>query len=115
MGWDAKAEEAHLDTLLRGLVLGTLSWLDDDEVIEEAKTRFTKHVKGIDTLSADLRSACYKTVLRGEGKNVFNTLLELYRSADLHEEKDRISRALGAAKDKELLERVLTFAMSVRN
>lgn len=115
MGWNAKPDEAHLDTLLRGLVLGRLSWLDDEEIMTEAKSRFMKHVKGIDNLAADLRSACYKAALRSEGKNVFNSLLELYRSADLHEEKDRISRALGAAKDKDLLETVLKFAMSVSN
>lgn len=40
-------------------------------------------------LPADLRSACYKTVLRAGGQKEFDTLLKLYRSTDLHEEKDR--------------------------
>lgn len=43
----------------------------------------------------------------------FSRFLELYRAADLHEEKDRISRALGAVKDPALLNRVLNFAISV--
>jgi hypothetical protein len=42
-----------------------------------------------------------------------DNLLQLYREADLHEEKDRISRALGAIRDEELLKKVLQFAMSV--
>ena len=39
--------------------------------------------------------------------------LQLYREADLHEEKDRISRSLGATRDPNLIQRVLQFAMSV--
>ena len=40
-------------------------------------------------------------------------LLQLYREADLHEEKDRISRALGAITDESILKKVLQFAVSV--
>lgn len=113
LGWDPKPNETHLDTLLRGLVLGCLSWLDDKDTINEARKRFEQHVKSGDSLPADLRSACYKTVLRAGGIDEFNTMLSLYRSTDLHEEKDRISRALGAAKDPQLLEKVLEFSVSV--
>ncbi|KAG5880379.1 hypothetical protein JTB14_027286 [Gonioctena quinquepunctata] len=112
LGWDVKPGETHLDTLLRGLVLGRLAWLDEEHTIEEAKTRFLSHVKSDQTLVADIRSACYKTVLRAGGKWQYDQLLELYRSTDLHEEKDRISRSLGATKDPELLQNVLEFAMS---
>lgn len=112
LGWNQKPDETHLDTLLRGLVLGRLAWLDDEDTIKEAKERFVTHVKSDQILPADLRSACYKTVLRAGGKEEYDTLLQLYRSTDLHEEKDRISRSLGAARDPELLKKVLDFAMS---
>ena len=39
-------------------------------------------------------------------------MLDLYRATDLHEEKDRISRALGSIRDVELLKKVIQFAMS---
>ncbi|KAJ8924872.1 hypothetical protein NQ315_001027 [Exocentrus adspersus] len=112
LGWNQSPGETHLDTLLRGLVLGRLAWLDDEDTIKEAANRFEAHVKSDQILPADLRSACYKTVLRAGGKKEYDTLLQLYRSTDLHEEKDRISRSLGAAKDPELLRKVLDFAMS---
>lgn len=102
-----------MDTLLRSLVLGRLAWLDDDHAINEARTRFKKHVSSTEILPADIRSACYRTVLRAGGKEEYDTLLSLYRSTDLHEEKDRISRGLGTTKDLELLKLVLEFAMSV--
>lgn len=113
LGWDTLSGEKHLDTLLRGLVLGRLAWLDDQKTVEEATVRFTKHIGSGPCLPADLRSACYKAVLRAGNKETYDTMLKLYRSADLHEEKDRISRALGATKDDALLAKVLEFAMSV--
>lgn len=114
LGWNQTPGETHLDTLLRGLILGRLAWLDDEHAINEARTRFKDHVSSEQILPADLRSACYRTVLRAGGKQEYDTLLRLYRSSDLHEEKDRISRGLGSTKDIELLKQVLEFAMSVR-
>ncbi|KAL3276182.1 hypothetical protein HHI36_020900 [Cryptolaemus montrouzieri] len=112
LGWDPQPDETHLDTLLRGLIAGRLAWLDDEETTAEAKKRFAAHVSSGPKISADLRSACYRTVLRAGGEREFTTLLKLYREADMHEEKDRISRSLGAAKDSNLLAKVLDFAMS---
>lgn len=113
IGWDAKSDETHLDTLLRGLIFGRLAWLDDEETTKEARKRFDGHVSAKQRIAPDLRSACYKTVLRAGGEKEYSSLLELYRASDLHEEKDRISRSLGATKDVNLLKKVLDFAMSV--
>ncbi|KAK9876801.1 hypothetical protein WA026_015039 [Henosepilachna vigintioctopunctata] len=112
LGWDPKPNETHLGTLLRGLIIGRLAWLDDKDTIEEAKRRFAIHVSSGPKIAADLRSPCYKIVLREGGEKEFATLLKLYREADLHEEKDRVSRSLGALKDSKLLEKVLDFSMS---
>ncbi|XP_012260332.2 puromycin-sensitive aminopeptidase isoform X1 [Athalia rosae] len=112
LGWDPKPNESHLDTLLRSLVLGRLAALNDQDTIEQAKKCFEAHVTGTKVLSADLRSPVYRAVLSAGGAETFATMLKLYREADLHEEKDRISRALGAIKDEGLLKRVLEFAMS---
>lgn len=40
-------------------------------------------------------------------------MLNLYRATDLHEEQDRISRALGCIGNVDLLRKVIDFAMSV--
>ncbi|KAG6444849.1 puromycin-sensitive aminopeptidase [Manduca sexta] len=112
LGWDAEEKESHLDTLLRSLVLNKMISFEDPETIKEAKIRFEKHSAGARVLPADLRSACYRAVLADADADTFARFLQLYRAADLHEEKDRISRALGAVKDPELLKRVLDFAIS---
>ncbi|KAH1002212.1 hypothetical protein HUJ04_008323 [Dendroctonus ponderosae] len=112
LGWNSRSGETHLDTLLRSLILSRMALLDDDLTIKEARSRVESHVKGDTVLVADLRSACYRTVLRAGGQQEFDTLLKLYRATDLHEEKDRISRSLGSANDVKLLKQVLEFAMS---
>ncbi|XP_066991681.2 puromycin-sensitive aminopeptidase isoform X2 [Anabrus simplex] len=112
LGWDPKENESHLDTLLRSLVIGQLAWFREESIIAEAKRRFADHVEGKVLLPADLRSPVYKAVLSVGDESTYNTMLRLYREADLHEEKDRISRALGAITDESILRKVLQFAMS---
>lgn len=75
--------------------------------------RFDKHACNECPLPADLRSVCYKAVLKNGNEKTFDKMLELYRATDLHEEKDRISRALGSICDPEVLSKVIEFAMSV--
>ncbi|XP_050675120.1 puromycin-sensitive aminopeptidase isoform X2 [Leptidea sinapis] len=112
LGWDAEEKESHLDTLLRSLVLNRMITFEDPDTIAEAKRRFELHSSGACPLPADLRSACYRAVLSGADEPTFDRFLQLYRAADLHEEKDRISRALGAVTQPHLLNRVLDFAIS---
>lgn len=112
LGWDSKPNESHLDTLLRSLVLGKLIAFNCSKTVDEAKRRFNLHVEGKQSLPADLRMACYRAVLQTADKTVYEDMLRLYRSSDLQEEKDRISRALGSMNDVELLQRVIQFAMS---
>lgn len=112
LGWDPKPNESHLDTLLRSLVLGRMAALNDEDTIQEAKRRFDLHVNGTTTLAADLRSPVYRAVLSVGNTDTYETMIKLYKNADLHEEKDRILRALGAIKDETLLMKVLDFAMS---
>lgn len=44
---------------------------------------------------------------------IFQEMLSLYRATDLHEEQDRISRALGCIGNVDILRKVIDFAMSV--
>lgn len=51
--------------------------------------------------------------LRKKIDSLKNFIFQLYRAQDLHEEKDRISRAFGAIKDKNILSKILQFSISV--
>ncbi|XP_043289378.1 puromycin-sensitive aminopeptidase isoform X2 [Venturia canescens] len=111
IGWDPKPNESHLDTLLRSLVLGKMGAYGDEATIEEARRRFQLHLKG-EILSADLRSPVYRAVLSSGDPSIYEAMIDLYRKTDLHEEKDRILRALGAIRDEHFLAKVLEFGMS---
>lgn len=112
LGWETKPNENHLETLLRSLILSRLISFNDPKTCDEAKRRFYLHKEGKQTLPADLRMACYKAVLQQADEKVYEEMLNLYRTTDLHEEKDRISRALGSINDVQLLQKVIQFAMS---
>lgn len=112
LGWDAQPGEKHMDVLLRSLILEQLVWLDDEETIKEAKERFENHIGTGPTLPADIRSACYKMVLRAGEEGIYDKMAKLYNSVDLQEEKVRISKAMGAINVPELLSIVIEFSIS---
>lgn len=112
LGWTVKADECHLDTLLRPLVLSRLVSFRCPITVLEAKKRFEEHAQCKTALPADLRSTCYKAILQKGDLETFNEMLRLYRATDLHEEKDRISRALGSIGNVDMLQKVIAFAMS---
>ena len=74
-------------------------------------------MKGTSIIPADLRSSVYRIVAANGGHEAYDQIVDLFRKAELHEEKERLSRSLGASKDANVLQKVLDFAMSeeIRN
>ncbi|ODM99382.1 Puromycin-sensitive aminopeptidase [Orchesella cincta] len=112
VGWEAKPDESHLDTMLRTLVLLRMTTFGHEKTIEEANKRLKQHVSGEKTIIADLRTVVYRGVLSVGDESTYNALLKLYHESNMQEEKDRIGRSLGAIKDPELLRKVLEFSIS---
>ncbi|CAG2189323.1 NPEPPS [Mytilus edulis] len=111
LGWEAKENEGPLTAMLRDLVLAKLGRNQEQSVVMEAKKKFLDFYNG-KPLSADLMDPVYVTVMSNGDEDMFNKMLELYDKADSQEERNRISRAIGAVKDEALIKRVLDFAMS---
>uniref|UniRef100_A0A8D2MR86 Puromycin-sensitive aminopeptidase n=1 Tax=Zonotrichia albicollis TaxID=44394 RepID=A0A8D2MR86_ZONAL len=57
-------------------------------------------------------SQVYVTVLKHGDSSTLDTMLKLHKQADMQEEKNRIERVLGAISQPELIQKVLTFALS---
>ncbi|GAB1610661.1 puromycin-sensitive aminopeptidase-like [Argonauta hians] len=112
VGWEAAADENHLTTLLRDLVLSRMGRYGDPAVLQEARKRFRDHVSGEKPLPADLKSPVYLTVVCHGDESVLTSMLELYEKAQMQEEMSRISRTIGAVTEKKLIARVLDFAIS---
>ncbi|CAG2101681.1 unnamed protein product [Medioppia subpectinata] len=117
LGWHPIEGETHLDTLLRSLVITGLASFQDPGVISEAKYVFESHRGGAHTIGADIREAVYRAVALDCNDQSFEALFQLYREAELQEEKARVCRALGAVNDAKRIAKVLDFALSseVRN
>ena len=60
----------------------------------------------------NLRSTIYSTAMRHGTEKEFNQLVDIYKRAELQEEKVRILRALGASDKKDLIKKALEFALS---
>lgn len=107
------SHSGHVQTLLRSLVIRFMGKCSDEETVAEAKKRFDLHVKGESLLVADLRSPVYSIVLSvGDGATL-ETIKDLYRKAELHEEKVRLLTSMGSVKKSELIQDVLNFSLSV--
>ena len=112
VGWNANAEESHVTSLLRAKVLSVMGNYGHPATVMEAKKRFADHYNDKAQIPADLRGAVYRTVAAHGGQDAYDQILDLFRRTDLHEEKDRLSRCLGASQDLDVLQKVLDFAMS---
>ncbi|GFR58996.1 puromycin-sensitive aminopeptidase [Elysia marginata] len=112
VGWDPTPEEDTLKPLLREVVLARMGRYGDEATVAEANKRFDAHCSGEAKLPADLKSAVYATVLTNGDSVTFEKMLKLYDEADMQEERVRIGRALGSVQDKDLIQKVLFFAMS---
>jgi len=55
----------------------------------------------------------YSAVLKHGDDVTLDAMMKLFKEADLHEEKVRLMRCMGAVSQPELIKKVLDFSMSV--
>lgn len=106
IGWQSKNGEKHTQGLLRGIVLERLGSFGDMETIKKAQSLFGGK------LNPDLKSVVYNLVSGNGGQKEFDALINMYKSDDNQQEKERIGRSLGKFKNKTLLNKTLNFAIS---
>jgi puromycin-sensitive aminopeptidase len=111
LGWEAQAEEGHLQALLRALLLGRMGHYQDAATMAEARRRFQAFARGSE-LAPNLRSAVYGIVAEHGGRREYAQLLALYRRSPLQEERVRVLRALTQSQQPALIRRTLTLALS---
>ncbi|KAF3852737.1 hypothetical protein F7725_006092 [Dissostichus mawsoni] len=82
---------------------GKLGKAGHKPTLEEARRRFRDHVDG---------KQVYLTVLKHGDSATLETMMKLHKLADMQEERNRIERVLGAISAPDLIQKVLTFALS---
>ena len=110
IGWDKRDGEQHDAGLLRSALIYAAGHYGDAAVVKEAKRRFA--ARDEQPIHADLRATVYALVAEYGGDREHEALVAMYRAADVPEEKNRISRALGQFKSAKLIKKTLAFALS---
>ncbi len=112
VGWHSSMHEDHTRALLRDLVLLNAGMYGEKNVIRRAQDAFKKIEPHKNPIHADLREVVYRVVARYGGTKEHAAFVVMYERATLHEEKNRIGKALGSFTSKDLLEKTLAFSMS---
>ena len=112
VGTNKSAGESHTHTMLRSLILGTLVSLADKDTVILTKKLYTK--KEIDP---DLRNVVYGGIVKSGDTKLFENLKAKYGKVTLHEEKNRIARAMLGTSSKKEFKKLLHFIIGkdVRN
>ena len=111
LGWDRKKNDDHQDVLLRPVILSMMGLTNDKGIINEAKRRFSSHLKA-NNLDANIRLQVYSISAKNGDKNIYNQLKNLYMKSDLQEEKVRALYSLGKFRDEKILREFLEFILS---
>jgi puromycin-sensitive aminopeptidase len=110
VGFEPKTGENHEDTLSRSLVLASAVAFNDTAVVAHAQKLFAQ--RDTVAINPDLRGFVYNAVAANGNAKTWNTFVEMYKKAELQEEKNRVGRALTRFKDEVILKKTLEFALS---
>jgi aminopeptidase N len=109
--WKPKVGESDNITLLRSLLLGALGQYGDRASLKQAVQLFRK-TKKMDKIHPDVRAAVYYLTAQAGTRKDYARLRKLYEETDIHEEKNRLARALTLFRDPVLIKRTLKFLFS---
>jgi aminopeptidase N len=112
LGWDGSGSGDDDDTLLRGSLIRTLGELGNEEIIAEAKRRFTRFLIDPQSLSGALRDPVTHVVGIAADRATYDTLLALARKSTVTNERLRYYYAAAAARDPALAHATLALTLT---
>ena len=112
IGWEPKADEGHLDALLRSTVLSQAGSYNNAEVTAQATERFQKYLTDRETLTPDLRGVVFALAAQSGGQDVYDSIWQLEGETNLAEEKIRLLMSLSRFQQPDLLTAALEDSLS---
>eukprot|EP01104_Vermistella_antarctica_P014067 TRINITY_DN4366_c0_g2_i1.p1 TRINITY_DN4366_c0_g2~~TRINITY_DN4366_c0_g2_i1.p1 ORF type:complete len:905 (-),score=311.21 TRINITY_DN4366_c0_g2_i1:47-2638(-) len=112
LGWEAKEGESDLDKLLRAALISTMGGYGHQPTIEEAKRRFALYRKGELNIPGDQRASIFQMVVTNGNEADYEEVLNVYKTAEMQEDKIRALSALARSKDLDLIDRTLAYSLS---
>ena len=110
-GLEPKEGESELVTLARSTVLARLALAGEEEYVMVAMDLFQKDCDGTSKLSKDMRSLVHRVVMRSGTKEQQDTLINLYRTTSVLDEKLSVIGSLGSVQDEKRAEELLNWAL----
>jgi aminopeptidase 2 len=108
LGFDFKSDESDKIKLLRPLIIGMAGKCGNSKVIDEARKRFAEFVAGNeDVLHPNLRGTVYSMVIREGGKEEYDSVLKLYQTLTVADQKLAALGALGSSRVPSVIENAL--------
>ncbi len=106
-GWEPRAGEGHLDSLLRSTVLSQAGVYGDPAVLSQAQDLFAQYQRDPSNVRPDLRGVVFSLVAQEGDQAAYNRIWDLERAAELHEEKLRLLMSLARFQQPDLLRETL--------
>jgi len=107
VGWEAKPDDGHLTSLLRGLMIGLLCkfCFDEKDVANEANKKceaFFEDPTDSKVLSPDTKLPVFQIYLKNGGKKEYDTVKSYYDKAQDNAERKLVLNSLGSTSDPKL-------------
>ena len=117
VGWDSKPDDAHLTSILRGIMVSLLSTFcsDDPDVQKEASTRcksFLADPTNVAALPTDIKVPVFKIYLKTGGQKEYDEIKAYYYSAKDNAERKHVLNTLGSTADPKLKVETLKWTTS---
>jgi aminopeptidase N len=107
IGWDSKPDDAHLTSILRGIMVGLLSTFcsDNPSVKEEATKRcnaFLEDPTNVKSLPTDIKVPVFEIFLKTGGVEEYEKIKAYYYTAKDNAERKTVLNSLGSTADEKL-------------
>ncbi|CAH3161876.1 unnamed protein product [Porites lobata] len=111
LGWEDS--DALVDRIFRELVVSTLSFHDDEDTVNKLKLLFSNWMKtnGTQSVPSHLRKTMYIAAVKYGGEREWEFFWRKYKQCKNAAQREKIITALGSAKSKQLLHRLLKHAL----
>lgn len=107
LGWEEVKDEPHLDSLLRPLIIGIASSIDNPSTISKALELYKLNQSEKRHINPDLRGIVYSVVARYGGHKEYDQLLQLYKRTHSGDEKLSLTAGMTSFRQPEIIKEVL--------
>jgi len=117
IGWDGKADDGHLTSILRGTMISLLSTFcsDDQAVKDQVNTRcnsFLEDPSNVSTLPTDIKVPVFKIYLKNGSTTEYEKIKGYFYSAKDNAERKHVLNTLGSISSKDLKMQTLDWTTS---